>query len=327
MQELRKTSDRADLLAEIAELYYIEGKDQTEIAKTVGVTRSMISRMLKEARASGIVEIRIHRNSRSDPDLEKQLTNAFGLKKAYVTQELASKKDNLQKHLGAAGAQALKEFIEPDTIIGLAWGTAISATVDAFEAPHRIPARVVQLVGALGATYTEFDGHSLVTRFSQKLDGIAYYLNAPCYCQTRETAKALMETPALRETVELGRQARVALLGIGSTDKDYSSFLRSGYIPKEEFDRLHKNGAAGNVAGIHFNVNGEVVCRDFSEHLVVINEKDLGKIPVRIGVAGGVGKIIPILGALRGGYINVLVTDAATAAKVLELETQSREQS
>jgi DNA-binding transcriptional regulator LsrR (DeoR family) len=134
-----------------------------------------------------------------------------------------------------------------------------------------------------------------------------------------------METPALRETVELGRQARVALLGIGSTEKDFSSFLRSGYIPKEEFDRLHKNGAVGNVAGIHFNVDGEIVCHDFSQHLVVINEKDLIKIPIRIGVAGGIGKVVPILGALRGGYVNVLVTDAATAAKVLELETKSRQ--
>jgi DNA-binding transcriptional regulator LsrR (DeoR family) len=327
MQELRKTSDRAELLAEIAELYYIEGKDQSEIAKSIGVTRSMISRMLKEARASGIVEIRIHRNSRSDPGLEKRLIDTFHLKKAFVTQDLASKKDNLQKHLGKVGAQALKEFLEPDAVIGLAWGTAISATVDAFEAPHRIPARVVQLVGALGATYTEFDGHSLVTRFSQKLDGVAYYLNAPCYCQTRETAQALMETPALRDTVELGRQANIALLGIGSTEKEFSSFLRSGYIPKEEFDRLHKNGAVGNVAGIHFNTNGEIVCHDFSEHLVVISEKDLLKIPVRIGVAGGIGKVIAILGALRGGFVNVLVTDAATAAKVLELETKSREES
>jgi DNA-binding transcriptional regulator LsrR (DeoR family) len=326
MQELRKPSDRADLLAEIAELYYIEGKDQAEIAKSIGVTRSMISRMLKEARASGIVEIRIRRNSRSDPDLEKRLVDTFGIKKAFVTKEPASKKDNLQKHLGAAGAMALNEFLESDIIIGLAWGTAISATVDAYEAPRRIPARVVQLVGALGATYTEFDGHSLVTRFAQKIDGIAYYMNAPCYCQIRETAKALMETPALRETVELGRQARVALLGIGSTEKEFSSFLRSGYIPREEFNRLQKNGAVGNVAGIHFNIHGESVCHDFSQHLVVISERDLIKIPVRIGVAGGAGKVIPILGALRGGFVNVLVTDAATAAKVLELETKSREE-
>jgi deoxyribonucleoside regulator len=323
MQDLRNVNDRANLLADIAELYYLEGKDQAEIAKSVGVTRSMISRMLKEARANGIVEIRVHRSSRTDTALEKQLAELFGLRKAYVALTTASEKDTLQKHLGEAGAQALKDFIQSDSVIGLAWGTAISATVDAFDAPHQIPARVVQLVGALGATNTEFDGHSLVTRLTRKLGGVAYYLNAPCYCQSPETAQSLMETPALREVVQLGRQTKVALLGIGSTAREYSSFLHSGYIPSDEINRLHKRGAVGNVAGIHFNKNGESICHDFSEHLVVINEKDLLRIPVRIGVAGGAGKIFPILGALRGGYINVLVTDSATAGKILELAKQS----
>jgi DNA-binding transcriptional regulator LsrR (DeoR family) len=127
--------------------------------------------------------------------------------------------------------------------------------------------------------------------------------------------------------VELARQVDVALLGIGSTEKEYSSFLRSGYIPKEEIDRLHKSGAVGNVVGTHFNARGEIVCHDFSEHLVMLGERDLLKIPVRIGVAGGEGKVIPILGALRGGYVNVLVTDSVTASKVLELESRSRTQS
>jgi len=323
MQEMRKSNDRVSLLAEVAELYYVVGKDQTEIARVIGVTRSMISRMLKEARESGIVEIRIHRDSRSDPTLEKQLVEVFGLKKAVVTQDQAFSNHNLQEHLGMAGARALKEFLEPNMIIGLAWGTAISAVVDAFEIPRQIPAKVVQLVGALSATYTEFDGHSLTMRLAQKLGGTAYYMSAPCYCQSSETVQTIMETPALQETVDLSRHVKVALLGIGSTERWYSSFLRSGYIPYEALERLHECGAVGNVAGTHFNILGKVVCRDFSDHLVVIHEKDLLNIPVRIGVAGGLGKANPVLGALRGGIVNVLVTDASTASQVLEQNSKS----
>jgi hypothetical protein len=36
------------------------------------------------------------------------------------------------------------------------------------------------------------------------------------------------------------------------------------------------------------------------------------------GVAGGEEKVAAILGALRGGYLNVLITDSVTAQKVLE---------
>ncbi len=39
-----------------------------------------------------------------------------------------------------------------------------------------------------------------------------------------------------------------------------------------------------------------------------------------VGVAGGEAKAEAILGALRGGYVNVLVTDDATARKVLALD-------
>jgi len=319
MQDQKNNPDRASLLAEIAELYYLEGKDQAEIANSVGVTRSMISRMLKEARQSGIVEVRIHRSMESDPGLESELQQRFALKRVHVTRGDPSRSASLVKQLGAAAAQVLAEYLTPGIIIGLAWGISIGATVDAFDARRRVPARVVQLAGALGARNAEYDGYGLVQRFAQKIGGESYFLNAPCYCPTPEMVQSLLETPAIRETVELGRQAGVALLGVGSTQRKYSSFYRSGYIPSQEIDRLHELGAVGNVCGTHFNILGESVCEDFSQHLIVIRKEDLLGIPVRLGVSGGPGKAVPILGALRGGFLNVLVTDAATARKVLEL--------
>ncbi|RPH59298.1 MAG: hypothetical protein EHM81_08500, partial [Chloroflexi bacterium] len=69
----------------------------------------------------------------------------------------------------------------------------------------------------------------------------------------------------------------------------------------------------------HFDLQGKFVCEDFYRRLVTIRYEDLLRLPVRIGVAGGPGKIAPILGALRGGLINVLVTDSITARKVLEM--------
>ena len=74
----------ANLLADVAEMYYLEGKIQSEIAETVGVTRSMISRMLTEARENGIVEIRIHRPLQSEPELANALKERFGLMDALV---------------------------------------------------------------------------------------------------------------------------------------------------------------------------------------------------------------------------------------------------
>ena len=41
------------------------------------------------------------------------------------------------------------------------------------------------------------------------------------------------------------------------------------------------------------------------------------KIPLRIAVSGGQEKIVPIIGALKGKMVNVLVTDAFTAQGVI----------
>ena len=317
--EKKPLQDRVGLLADVAEMYYLEEQNQAEIAKAIGVTRSMVSRILTEARESGIVEIRIQRPLQSDPELESALKEKFGLKDAFVVVSHHRNGERLTRTLANAGAQMLARHLAHQKTLGLAWGTSISATVDAFEATEPMPVRVVQLVGAMGARNMEYDGHDLVARITEKLDGEAYYLNAPYLCQSPEMAKSLLETKSVRETISVGKKTDLALLGIGTTSPDYSSFYLAGYVTRRELDELRKAGAVGDVCGLHFDVDGQPACDDFCERLVSIRRQDLLSIPLRLGVAGGEGKAEAILGALRSKYINVLVIDRMTARKVLKL--------
>ena len=317
--EKRSLQDRASLLADVAEMYYLEEKNQAEIAKAIGVTRSMISRMLKEAREGGIVEVRIQRPLHSDPDLENALKEQFGLKDVFVVITRQRSGERLTRTLGIAGAIMLGRYLAPQKTLGLAWGTSISATVDAFEVPEPLPIKIVQLVGAMGARNLEYDGHDLVARISEKLGGEAYYLNAPYLCQSAEIAQSLLETKSVRETISVGKMADVALLGIGTTSLEHSSFYLAGYVTRRELEGLRRTGGVGDVCGLHFDLQGRPACDDFSERLVSIRRQDLLSIPVRLGVAGGEGKAEAILGALRGKYVNVLVIDNVTAKKMLEM--------
>jgi len=317
--EKKKMQDRASLLADVAEMYYLEQKNQAEIAKSVGVTRSMISRMLAEARESGIVDVRIQRPLQSDPELEGALKEQFGLKDIFVVVTSHRSGERLTRTLGSAGAQVLKRYLAPQKILGLAWGTSISATVDAFEATEVMSVKVVQLVGAMGARNLEYDGHDLVSRITEKLGGEAYYLNAPYLGQSAEIAQSLLETKSIRETINVGKKTDVALLGIGTISPEYSSFYLAGYITRRELDGLRRAGAIGDVCGLHFDIRGQPACDDFCERLVSIRRPDLLSIPVRLGVAGGEGKAEAILGALRSKYVNVLVVDNVTVRKVLKL--------
>ena len=194
---------------------------------------------------------------------------------------------HLLRNLGDAGAQVLKRHLGAGFVVGLSWGTAVSATVDALEVERPVETKIVQLVGALGARNTEYDGHALVSRLAEKLGGESYYLNAPFPCPTADMASALLETQSVKETVSLGRQVQVALLGVGSTSLQYSGYYLSGYVPLKEMNLLQEAGAGGNVCGIHFDISGAETCLDFCGRLVSIRKPDLFGLPVRIGVAGG----------------------------------------
>jgi deoxyribonucleoside regulator len=275
--------------------------------------------MLTEARESGLVEIRIQRPLQLDADLESDLKEKFGLQDVFVVVTSHTSGERLTRTLGNAGAKMLARYLASEKILGLAWGTSISATVDAFEVTESMPLRVVQLVGAMGARNMKYDGHDLVARITEKLGGDAYYLNAPYLCQNAEMAKSLLETKSIRETISVGKKTDTALLGIGTTSPEHSSFYLAGYITRRELDDLRKAKAVGDVCGLHFDINGQPACDDFSERLVSIRRQDLLSIPVRLGVAGGEGKADAILGALRSKYVNVLVIDSMTARKVLAL--------
>jgi DNA-binding transcriptional regulator LsrR (DeoR family) len=315
MNEGSKPQNRDDLLADVAEMYYREGKKQAEIAQRIGLTRSMVSRLLDDARSKGIVEFRIHRPLSFDDALAERLTERFGLKSAHVVIMHETGSNRILQKVGAGAAQVLRRLLTPEMILGLAWGTFIRATVDAFELEQPLPGmRVVQLVGAGDSRINDYDGHALVQRMANLTGGEGIFLNAPILVNTEESAQSLMASKTIR-----ARDADIALLGVGSTDPRFSTFYHSGYFTMAELTKLQGDGAVGNVCGMHFTSGGTLTSLDLQNRLITISQGDLFKIRTRFGVAGGLGKVEPIYGALRGGFINVLVTDNFAATALLEL--------
>jgi len=308
--------DKEMLLADICEMYYLQGKNQAEIGKIIDLTPSMVSRLLTEARQRNMLEIRIRRPIQSDFQLENALKERFNLQAATVV-TIRGFEFSWLKYLGAAGANVMKQYLKPDMVIGIAWGNTLRELVEAFDTQLSMPSKLVELTGALGSRVSEYEGHGITSNLARKLGAEHYFLNAPFLCGSAETASALLKDKVISQPLELAEKADIALMGVGSLDRELATVLRYGYLSMELIQTLRNNGAVGNVCGLYFDIYGNSACAEFCKRIITISREDLFKIPVRIGISGGPDKAIPILGALRGGFINVLVTDNLTARAIL----------
>ncbi|MBI9046467.1 MAG: sugar-binding transcriptional regulator [Anaerolineaceae bacterium] len=314
----RKSLVRATLLADVAEMYFIQQLNQSQIATQIGLTRSMVSRLLSEARQKGIVQVYIKRPLVFDDDLGEQLADKLGINSAKVFYLSNPDDIHILQRLGEAGARIMEESILPNMIIGIPWGTSISASIDHFSIENKTHAKIIQLVGAVGAHNYDYDGHGIVQRLAQKIGGEGYFLNAPFVLESPEIVQGLLKNPAIKETMTMAKQCDLAFLGLGSIELENSSFYKAGYVNPEELLYLKEQGAIGGVCGLHFDIQGNPRGLDFQSRLITIDRDTLIAIPRKIAVAAGSGKVKPIIGAARCGYINEIVTDYFTAQSILE---------
>lgn len=312
--------DREELLAFVAEKYYQEDLKQSEIANMIGLTRSAVSRMLTEARNKGLVEIIIHHPFQNDRDLEVKIGEAFGLiHVAVVSINNQLGNDKVKDQLGKAAARLLSSLIKPGGKVGVSWGTSVQATIEVYETAHVPDTQVIQLVGVLGSTRHSYSAQTLVERLAQKIGGEGTYLYSPFIVENSKTAESLLEDPAVKQAVAIGKECDIALMGVGTTKREFCSLYKGNHISHKTVAELQAAGAVGDVCALYFDKYGNPSPVEFHRRRIGIQLSDLKKIPIRLAVAGNIEKTEAILGAIRGGYINSLITDNQTASHLLQI--------
>jgi deoxyribonucleoside regulator len=317
LTDLTPSRSRDDLLARVASLYYEYDLNQQEIADRLRISRSNISRLLKEAKEKGLVEIRIHRRIPTVPTLEGELAARFSLKRVMIVENSDYGYEDRLAAAGQLAAWYLEEIVQPNAVIGISWGTGVAAAVQAV-APHRhLQNDVVQMIGSVGTVSSVIDGPELARQLAHKLGGSYYYLHAPLFVDSPTTRSTFLEQPVIAETLRRAGDAQVALVGIGTTAPGASSFLRAGHLSEAQLKDMRERGMVGETTGKHFDVYG-MADFDLNERVIAVSLESLKHIPDVVAVACGLLKTRAILGALRGGYINALATDSQTAQAVLE---------
>ncbi len=307
-----------ELLAQVASMYYESNLKQEEIARRTGYSRSMISRLLSEAREKGVVEIHINYPLERCLDLEEALQTALGLRIVRVLQRGALGYAEMLRKLGAMAANLVEELVQQGRKrIGISWGTALYETVSAMRRRNYADTQVYQIIGSAGTLTPETDGPSLARHLAEALGGQYYTIPAPLIVANPMLREALLQEPSVARVLNEAATLDLALVGIGSVDPSSSSWVRAGYFDAHQAQVLSAKGVAGDVCGILFDRFGQLREADLHSRVVGISPAALQQIPFKIGIAAGEAKALPILGACRAGLVNCLVTDETAALGAL----------
>jgi len=318
--------EHIELLAQVASLYYEHNLKQDEIAKRTGYSRSMVSRLLTESRERGIVEVRINYPVLRCLDLEEALQQALNLRIVRVLARGTLGDSQMLRKLGAMAARLVEELVSQGARkVGVSWGIALWETISAMRKANYADTRICQIIGSSGSLNPEIDGPNLARHLAESLGGQYFTIPAPLIVESISTRDALMHDPTIARIMQEACNMDLALVGIGSMDPESSSWIRSGYLDQERILSLSTQGVVGDVCGIIFDRQGNLLDHPIRSRVIGIGPEDLKRILLKLGISAGGLKTLPILGACRAELVNCLVTDEVAALGILETFREERQ--
>lgn len=309
--------ERYDMLAEMADLYYNQGKTQSEIAKYFDTNRFRVAKLLQDARNEQIVEIKINYANERNKALEAELKDNLPLEKAIVVNTQYAPYIDSQIQLGKAGADYLQRLLGPESVIGIAWGKTLYSVISQLPSVVHNPVTAVQITGYMKMTNPSIDTRELVRAVATAFNGNYYYIDLPIYLKDEELWQKLREEPVMRETLDKTKHMDVILSGIGGK----SSLPMNNPQMKDYLSEADCNASGeclGSLYGYVLDKEGCIADLDINQKLVGAARSDILKTPHRIVVACGRHKTECIIKALHQGLFNELVTDSDTAIHLVE---------
>lgn len=307
------------LMAEVASLYYEKNMTQAEIAQRLFISRTRISRLLQQARDSGIVEVRIHYALERNYALEEIVRQRFGLRQVLLYNGRRSDEGETSARVAALAADYIRSRVRKNMTVGISWGKSVSETVNALNVDKPVPVNITQIMGFAATEDMARNSNDIAGRLAAKLGGRVYYLNTPLFVADPYVKQQIIQDPVVSKTLALALSADIVITGIGTVDWVSGSNPWLGYMDADMLREVREQGGIGCIGALFFNQAGEKLDTTWNRQCIGLSIEDLVRMDEVVCVAWGEAKCRAILGAMLGHLVNVVVSDSDTMEKVMSL--------
>lgn len=312
-------SQNENELVKVASMYYEEGMTQAEIARTRGVSRSLISKYLIDAKKSGIVEVVINSSSVHSVRLERELEKKYHLSNAMIIDSFKLKEDEANRITTQQAALLLEKLLQENQTIGVSWGRTIRKVAESFPYTNHTDTVWIPLIGGMSDQDFDIQSNQLTNDFAIKCRGQAKYLYAPSLVSNDVIFDELVNNAGIKSILQESQEVDLALLGISTVDLE-SNMRRIGYLTDEDVAELKAKGAVGVINSRFFDRDGQEVDSDINRYSIGLTLDEIRQIPYRLGVVYGEQKAEAVEVALRTQLMNSIVTTDTMAETILNIK-------
>ncbi|MBM6588453.1 sugar-binding domain-containing protein [Brevibacterium sp. RIT 803] len=311
-------SDRRTV-GRVARLHFENGLTHQEIAKLYDLSRVKVTRMLAEARQTGIVEITVHSDERPFYEVERALADRFGLKRVWVSPPIepgdsgGQSADN--RVLGVTGAEAMQTLLDQATRVVIGLSAAVSASSKCLPKFSAAELEIFPLAGGRAGRASGSNPQELVATVAAATGGQSFQLPAPLIAADSRVYEALMERAGCAAVLEEAAQADLLIVGVGAASKVAPVFRQQ--VSPSDLDEIARSTAVGDISARFFDSAGNAVRNDLDRRVVGLSLEQMRKISNRLAISGGEDKAAAVRAVAESGLINHLATDLTCAYALL----------
>ena len=300
-------------LAYVARRYYLDDQRQSDIARELGISRPMVSRLLAEARELGVVEITVHDPETRAARLMERLRGMSSVRGGVLIED-SGDNDDENRRLSEGAVQLLGQLGAKR--LGVGWGYLIGQIVSWLEKNPQTDSSVTDicpLVGNASIPARNYQSNENIRLMAQQLGASPHFLYLPALPESIEEKEVLCSTELYRQVYREWEALDTALVNIGDypSSPDFASLVRYGSL-------LQEQRACGRMLVYYFNEDGHVIQSE-QDFAIQIPVDVLRRCQNIIGVCSANTSAKAVRGALRSGLLTHIVARSDIIEAVFEL--------